>query len=81
MNFKEMWSSCKEKASQGKDINSGGLGRLKYDGKVYVGGLWLNVAMYYRPEESLVKFSHNSPLPASEPFELTDSEFAIYINR
>ena len=80
MTQQEMWLRCKEKAKEGKDINQGGLGRVKYNGKVYVGGFFLNVVMFYRPEESLLRFNGQGTFP-TKPFELTDSEFAVYINR
>lgn len=81
MTQSEMWQSCRDKAKIGKDVNSGGLGRIKIGNTVYVGGFFMNLIMLYRPEESLLRFSSNPRYYPTESLELTPEEFSTYINR
>ena len=82
MTLQEMWDKCRERARQGRDVNGGGLGRLKVAGHTYVGGFFLNLIMLYSPETGgLVKAHCNSPsIPAPEVV-LQAEEYCNYLKK
>jgi len=80
MTLKEMWSKCRERAKEGKDINSGGLGKLKIAGQTYVGGFFLNLILLYSPETGgLVKKNSHSPSFATADITLSPEEYCYYL--
>ena len=77
----EMWEKCKRNAKEGKDCNSGGLGRIKVAGQEYVGGFFLNLIMLYSPiTGGIVKQSSHS-CPHNADISLTPEEFTTYLCR
>lgn len=82
MEIKEMWERCKEHGKEGKDINSGGLGRLKVAGNTYVGGFFMNLLMLYSPETGgLVKANSHSPSYVAQDVTLSAEDYCKYLTK
>ena len=82
MTTADIWQKCKARATEGRDVNSGGLGRLKVAGNTYVGGFFLNLILLYSPETGgIIKANSHSPSYPCPDVSLTPEEYCLYLTR